>query len=237
MIYLTLFLALFGNMDLNASDLNQTWIKTDSSSKGWHYSSKAIDIIRFSEDSILEAISVEQGVIKHMNFRLNEEKDIMISADDSFGRIISLDKNKLVIQYGDDSTSMTETYTLLPKTEVVISKLDVLETIKKHSWNAMVNRPGKMDQMEMKLGKQEGEAEADLQLVIGSGKQKVVMPANLKKVDECWFLSCQIPDIMGVSGEDFIGTECFIITKITEEEIFISFGADKKMGVHSFKKN
>lgn len=85
MIYILMLMALIGDLENEKSALNQTWILTDSSPKGWHFSSEKIDILKFSENSILEMISIEDGTIRSINYELNEDKEIILKSGVNFG--------------------------------------------------------------------------------------------------------------------------------------------------------
>lgn len=140
----------------------------------------------------------------------------------------------MVIQQGKGNTSVEKIYSPLPKSESEFSKSEIIQHIKSHNWSS--ERPSNKGKMVLTLGESEKEIEFEMQLAIKSEKRKIIMPFELKKVENCWFLSCQIPDIFGGPEGSSLGKENFIVNKITKDEIIISFGSDKGFGVQSFRK-
>lgn len=229
-------MALIGNLEIEKSELNQTWILTDYSPKGWHFSSEKIDILKFSKNSILEMISIEDGMIRSINYELNEEKEIILKSGVNFGQIISVNKNQLVIQHGKGNTSIEKIYSPLPKSELEFSKSEIIQQIKSQNWSSELERPNNKGKMVLTLGESEKGIEFEMQLAIKSEKGKIIMPFELKRVENCWFLSCQIPDVFGGSESSNYGKENYIVNKITKDEIIISFGSDNGFRVQSFTK-
>lgn len=229
-------MALIVNLRIEKSEINQTWILTDYAPKGWHFSSEKIDVLKFNENSTLEMISIEDGVIRSINYEINKDNEIILKSGVNFGRIISVNKNQLVIQHGKENSSIEKTYSPLPKSEFEFSKSEIIQQIKSQNWSTELEKPNNKGKMILTLGKSEKENDFEMQLAMKFEKGKIIMPFELKRVEKCWFLSCQIPDIFGGSASLNLGKENYMINKITKDEIIISFGLDKEFGIQSFTK-
>jgi len=225
-----------GNLSSEKPDLNQTWMLTDGSQMGWHASKEQVDILRFSDNSMIEMISIEEGKISADKYELNEHGEIILGSGTTYGRIKSITQNELVIQHGDENALGEKKYTPLPQSEIAFSEAEIIQTIKNETWTLEVKRPSPEGKMTWTLSQSMAGAESDIQLVISKEDRNIIMPTELKRIENAWFLSCQIPDIFTGAANSTLGREHFLIKKMTKDEIEISFSSNQGVEIKSFKK-
>ena len=226
-------------MEFSKPEILQTWIFKKYNPQGWHFSTEKIDIIKFKEDSTLDFINIEKGLIRSVNFEISKNNEIILDSNSSFGQIQLVNKNELIIQNEVGENVHERIYAPLPISQIEIPDSEVVPLIKSNLWFCEMENPkGKLDLTIRKNSKENG---FDFQLEMKTNKKKIVlpthliMPAELKKVENCLFLSCQKPNLFGNSSEMDKGRTNYFIYKITENEIHLELGS-KKLSIQIFKK-
>jgi len=226
-------------MEFDKPELFETWIFKKSSPGGWHFTTEKIDVIKFKKDFVLEMISIEKGLLRSLKFEVNKDQEIILEGNESFGTIQEVNQNELIIQNKVDENIHESHYSPLPISQLEISDSEIIQLIKSNRWISVTETPkGNMDWTLRKIQK---ECEFDFQLELKTHKKKIVlpteviMPAELKRVEDCLFLSCQVPNIFGDAPTMYMGRSNYFIQQLSENEIHIEMG-DKKIRVQIFKK-